>query len=88
MGSKCSCSCGVFPPLSLPRRRLLPVLAPAGIDNAMRRKFNGHGLMPNIGYGTNAKTRHVLPSGFMKMVVKNVADLELLMMHNRWVQPS
>jgi len=42
--------------------------------------------MPNIGYGTNAKTRHVLPSGLQKMLVKNVADLELLMMHNRWVK--
>mmetsp|Transcript_12304 Transcript_12304/g.33585 ORF Transcript_12304/g.33585 Transcript_12304/m.33585 type:complete len:134 (-) Transcript_12304:432-833(-) len=56
---------------------------PKGIDNAMRRKFKGHGLMPNIGYGTNAKTRHVLPSGFQKMLVNNVGDLELLMMHNR-----
>lgn len=39
--------------------------------------------MPNIGYGTNKKTRHVLPNGFLKCVVSNVKDLELLMMHNR-----
>lgn len=39
--------------------------------------------MPNIGYGTNKKTRHVLPNGFLKSVVSNVKDLELLMMHNR-----
>jgi len=56
---------------------------PKGIDNRMRRKFKGTAPMPNIGYGTNAKTRHVLPNGFQKMLVKNVADLELLMMHNR-----
>lgn len=39
--------------------------------------------MPNIGYGSNKKTRHVLPSGFKKFLVHNVADLELLLMHNR-----
>lgn len=41
--------------------------------------------MPNIGYGSNAKTRHMLPTGFLKFVVSNVKDLELLMMHNRYV---
>ena len=39
--------------------------------------------MPNIGYGSNAKTRHTLPNGFLKYTVNNVKDLELLMMHNR-----
>lgn len=39
--------------------------------------------MPNIGYGSNAKTRHVLPSGFLKFVVHNVKDLELLLLQNR-----
>ncbi|PSC75655.1 60S ribosomal L32-1 [Micractinium conductrix] len=39
--------------------------------------------MPNIGYGTNKKTRHTLPDGFLKFVVSNVKDLELLLMHNR-----
>jgi ribosomal protein L32E len=41
--------------------------------------------MPNAGYGTNKKDRHVLKTGFRKVVVNNVSDLELLMMHNRWV---
>lgn len=40
--------------------------------------------MPNIGYGSDKKTRHYLPNGFKKFVVHNVKDLELLMMHNRW----
>merc|ERR1711939_1132747 len=56
---------------------------PKGIDSRVRRKFKGKTLMPNIGYGSNKKTRHVLPSGFKKFLVKNVADLELLLMYNR-----
>ena len=38
---------------------------------------------PSVGYGSNKKTRHLLPNGFLKFVVHNVADLDLLMMHNR-----
>ena len=29
-------------------------------------------LMPNIGYGSNRKTRHMLPNGFRKVLVHNV----------------
>ena len=39
--------------------------------------------MPNIGYGSSKKTRHLLPNGFLKFVVHNVKDLDLLLMHNR-----
>ncbi|KAK8330955.1 hypothetical protein V6Z11_A10G041800 [Gossypium hirsutum] len=39
--------------------------------------------MPNIGYGSDKKTRHYLPNGFKKFVLHNVGGLELLMMHNR-----
>jgi large subunit ribosomal protein L32e len=38
--------------------------------------------MPNIGYGSNKKTRHLMPNGYLKFTVSNVAELELLMMHN------
>jgi hypothetical protein len=60
---------------------------PKGIDSRVRRKVKGTTLMPNIGYGSNKKTRHVLPSGFVKFLVHNVRDLDLLLMHNRfWFQ--
>uniref|UniRef100_A0A5B7B2T2 Putative 60S ribosomal protein L32-1 n=1 Tax=Davidia involucrata TaxID=16924 RepID=A0A5B7B2T2_DAVIN len=56
---------------------------PKGIDSRVRRKFKGCTLMPNIGYGSDKKTRHYLPNGFKKFVVHNAKELELLMMHNR-----
>jgi len=36
---------------------------PKGIDSRCRRKFRGVTVMPNIGYGTNKKHRHILPNG-------------------------
>ncbi|KAE9461996.1 hypothetical protein C3L33_06104, partial [Rhododendron williamsianum] len=56
---------------------------PKGIDSRVRRKFKGCTLMPNIGYGSDKKTRHYLPNGFKKFLVHNAKELELLMMHNR-----
>ncbi|KAI9008003.1 60S ribosomal protein L32 [Gaertneriomyces sp. JEL0708] len=56
---------------------------PKGIDNRVRRRFKGQIAMPKIGYGSNQKTRHLLPNGFKKFLVKNTSDLELLLMHNR-----
>ncbi|KAJ3254951.1 60S ribosomal protein L32 [Boothiomyces macroporosus] len=56
---------------------------PKGIDNRVRRRFKGQIAMPKIGYGSNSKTRHVLPDGFKKFLIRNKNELELLLMHNR-----
>ncbi|PKU76660.1 60S ribosomal protein L32-1 [Dendrobium catenatum] len=56
---------------------------PTGIDSRVWRKFKGCTLMPNIGYGSDKKTRHFLPNKFKKFVVHNVSELELLLMHKK-----
>ncbi|XP_055346399.1 60S ribosomal protein L32-like [Paramacrobiotus metropolitanus] len=56
---------------------------PHGIDNRVRRRYKGTNRMPKIGYGSDKRTRHVLPNGFRKVLVRNVQDLEVLMMNNR-----
>ncbi len=35
-----------------------------------------------IGYGSNKKTRHLMPSGHKAFLVHNPADVDLLLMHN------
>ena len=35
-----------------------------------------------IGYGSNKKTRNILPNGFYKFRISNVKELEMLLMHN------
>ena len=46
-------------------------------------RSKGLTLLVNIGYGSDKKTRHMLPSGFYKMTVSTVKELEMLLMQNR-----
>lgn len=55
---------------------------PKGIDNCVRRRFNGKRRMPKIGYGSAKATRHCMPNGYRKIVVNNVRELEVLLMQN------
>ncbi|KAH9257599.1 hypothetical protein BASA81_004048 [Batrachochytrium salamandrivorans] len=56
---------------------------PRGIDNPMRRRFKSKAFsMPNIGYGADKRTKHLMPNGFFKFRIQKVADVELLLMHN------
>jgi large subunit ribosomal protein L32e len=36
-----------------------------------------------IGYGSNKRTRHLMPSGHKAFLVHNSKDVDLLLMHNR-----
>ena len=39
--------------------------------------------MPKIGYGSDRTTRYYLPNGLKKFIVRNVKDLDVLLMNNR-----
>ena len=56
---------------------------PKGIHGRVRRRFKGAIPMPSVGYGSDKATRNIHPNGFKSVVINNVAELEMLMMHNR-----
>ena len=49
----------------------------------MRRRFRGKVREPRVGSKQDKKTRHMLRSGFKKMLIRNEKDIELLLMNNR-----
>ena len=55
---------------------------PHGIDCRVRRRYRGTQRCPKIGYGSNKKTRYLLPNYKLKYVVHNMKELECLMMNN------
>ncbi|XP_036608379.1 60S ribosomal protein L32-like [Trichosurus vulpecula] len=56
---------------------------PRGTDNRVRRRFKDQILMPNIGCGSNKKTKYMLPCRFRKFLVHDVKELEVLLMCNK-----
>lgn len=36
-----------------------------------------------IGYGSNRKTKHLIPSGHKVFLVNNTRDVDILLMHNQ-----
>ncbi|CDW77679.1 ribosomal protein 49 [Stylonychia lemnae] len=56
---------------------------PHGIDSRIRRKYRGNQMMPGVGQASNRKTRHLLPNGFKKLLIRSPKDIELLLMNNR-----
>merc|ERR550537_335790 len=54
-----------------------------GVDCCQRRRFRGKVVDPKIGSKQDKKTRHLLPNGFKKLLIRNEAEIELLLMNNR-----
>lgn len=57
------------------------------LDAVLRSGSLGQGILMDvcakIGYGSNKKTKYMMPSGHKAFVVSNTNDVELLLMHNR-----
>jgi len=56
--------------------------SPRGIDCRVRRRYRGTLRMPVIGYGSNNRTKHLLPNYKKKFVVNNVKELDMLLMNS------
>lgn len=48
----------------------------------MRRRFKGSAPQPKIGYGTDRRFKYQAADGKKRFNVNNLADLEMLLMHN------
>ena len=54
---------------------------PRGIDCRVRRKYRGVLRTTKVGYGSNKKTRNLLPNYKLKFVVNNMKELDCLLMN-------
>jgi len=39
--------------------------------------------MPKVGYGSDKRTKYLLPNGLRKLIVRNEKEVDLLLMHNK-----
>jgi len=39
--------------------------------------------MPKIGYGSDKRTKFLMPNGLRRLLVRNAKDVDLLLMHNK-----
>lgn len=56
-------------------------MASRPVDRILRNV--GLTFSAQIGFGSNKKTRHMMPSGHKAFLVSNVRDVDLLLMHNK-----
>merc|ERR1712078_799723 len=63
-------------------KKLAAWRVPRGIDCSARRGFRGEIRKPKIGFGSNKKTAHKVPNGFLKFLVTCPKDIEMLLTHN------
>merc|ERR1719189_2305139 len=51
---------------------------PRGVDCVVRRKFRGRVRMPTIGSKQAKRTRHLLPCGLKKLLLRNESECQPL----------
>jgi len=56
---------------------------PHGIDCRVRRQYKSNKPLVKVGYKNANVTRHTLPNGFRKFLIRNTQDIEMLLMNNR-----
>ncbi|EIF49541.1 60S ribosomal protein L32 [Brettanomyces bruxellensis] len=54
-----------------------------GIDSRIRRRFRGTVYAPKIGYGSNKKTKFLNVHGQKVITVRNIKELDALLMNNK-----